>query len=410
MTESHDVVVIGAGQAGLAMSWTLGERGIDHVVLERDRVAERWRTSRWDSLMFQFPNDVLSLPGMPYAGPDPDGFTPYREVVELLERYAVLVGRPVREHTAVTALDRVGDRWRVATESEDELAARAVVVATGPFQRARIPALAERLPADLLQLHSVDYRNPGGLPDGGVLVVGSGASGFQIAEELVEAGRPTYLCLSSHRRVPRRYLGRDITRWLVELGLMDRTRADWVDGRMPPSVLVTGVGGGHDVDARMLGEQGVVLLGSLVGADGPVLRLADNAEPILAAADTMHDDLVRLIEDHARSGGIEVPEDASVARPGPVPPRPTVDLRDAGITSVVWATGYAFDYDWLHAPCLDDRGEPVQQRGVTDVPGLYFLGLHWMHTFKSGTFLGIADDAAHVVDHLARHLHGPELP
>jgi putative flavoprotein involved in K+ transport len=401
MTESHDVVVIGAGQAGLTMSWTLGERGIDHVVLERDRVAERWRTSRWDSLMFQFPNDVLSLPGMPYAGSDPDGFTHYLEVVELLERYAGLVGGSIREHTPVTSVEPLGDGWRVTTDSDGELKALAVVVATGPFQRARIPDLATRLPADLVQLHSVDYRNPGELPHGAVLVVGSGASGCQIAEELVEAGRSTYLCLSRHRRVPRRHLGRDIFRWLVEIGLMDRTRADWVEGRMPPTVLVTGVGGGHDVNGRMLGEQGVVLLGSLVGVEGSELRLADDAEPILAAADTMHDELLRLIDDRARATGLEVPDDSSVARPGPVSPRPTLDLRDAGITSVVWATGYEFDYDWLHAPCLDDRGGPLQQRGVTDVPGLYFLGLHWMHTFKSGTFLGIADDAAYVADHLA---------
>lgn len=406
MTESHEVVVIGGGQAGLTMSWTLGELGIDHVVLERDRVAERWRTSRWDSLMFQFPNDVLSLPGMPYTGSDPDGFTHHLEVVELLERYAALLGAPVREHTRVTAAAPLGDGWQVTTESEDELSARAVVVATGPFQRARIPALAERLPPDVAQLHSVDYRNARALPDGAVLVVGSGASGSQIAEELVEAGRPTYLCLSRHRRVPRRHLGRDITHWLVELGLMDRTRAGWVDGRMPPTVLVTGVGGGHDVDARILGEQGVVLLGSLVDVEGSALRLADNAEPILAAADTMHDELVRLIRDHARASGVEVPDHPAVARPGAVPPRPTLDLRDAGITTVVWATGYAFDYDWLHAPCLDDRGEPVQQRGVTEVPGLYFLGLHWMHTFRSGTFLGIGADAAYVADHLARYLQG----
>jgi putative flavoprotein involved in K+ transport len=404
MTESHDVIVIGAGQAGLTMSWTLAERGIDHVVLERERVAERWRTERWDSLMFQFPNDVLALPGMPYDGDDPDGFTHYLEVVALLERYAVLLDAPVREHTPVTAVDRVCDRWRVTTEASGELEARAVVVATGPFQRARIPGVAEQLPDDVVQLHSVDYRNPGQLPEGAVLVVGSGASGSQIAEELVEAGRPTYLCVSSHRRVPRRQLGRDIFRWLVEIGLMDRTRADWVDGRMPPTVLVTGVGGGHDVDVRALGEQGVVLLGSLAGVDGSQLRLADNAEPVLAAADAMHDELVGLIDERARSAGHEVPDRAPATRPSAVLPRPTLDLREASIGTVIWATGYAFDYDWLRVPCLDAHGEPVQQRGVTEVPGLYFLGLHWMHTFRSGTFMGIGDDAAYVADHLAHHV------
>jgi putative flavoprotein involved in K+ transport len=237
-----------------------------------------------------------------------------------------------------------------------------------------------------------------------VLVVGSGASGVQIAEELVGAGRTTYLCLSRHRRVPRRHLGRDILRWLVELGMMDRTRADWVDGRMPPTVLVTGVGGGRDVDVRALGDQGVVLLGSLLAADDRGLSLADDAEAILAAADAMHDELVQSIDDHARAAGLDVPDREAPRRPGPVPRQPTLDIQDAGLASVVWATGYAFEYDWLHAPCLDDRGEPIQRRGVSEVPGLYFLGLHWMHTFKSGTFLGIGDDAAYVADHLIGHL------
>ena len=290
---------------------------------------------------------------------------------------------------------------------EGELLASAVVVTTGPFQRARIPQLSADLPGDLLQLHSVNYHNPDVLPDGAVLVVGSGASGAQIAEELADIGRPTYLCVSRHRRVPRRCLGQDITRWLLTLGVMDRTRAEWADGRMPPTVLVTGVAGGHDLNLRALGAQGVTLLGTLCGAAGGVLQLADDAETILAAADNMHDELMRAIAHHVGNLGHDLPEqDAALRTASPVPYRPTVSLRDAGITSVIWATGYSFDYDWLHAPCLDARGEPVQHRGVADVEGLYFLGLHWMHTFKSGTFLGIGDDAAHVADHVAAHVHG----
>lgn len=409
MAESYDVVVIGAGQAGLVMSRCLRERGFEHVVLERDRIAERWRTSRWDSLMFQFPNSVLALPGLPYEGPDPDGFSHHTDVVDLLERYALLVDAPVREGTAVTAVDAEGDRWRVVTDS-GVIEARAVVVATGPFHRGRVPAPADRMPGHLFQVHSVDYRNPAQLPEGGVLVVGSGASGCQIAEELVDAGRSTYLCVSRHRRVPRRLLGRDIFHWLTGLGVMDRTRADWVDGRMPPTVLVTGVGGGHDVDVRQLGERGVVLLGSLSDVEQGVLRLADDAEPILAAADAMCDELVRTIEAHARETGLDVPEAGPTPRPAPVPARTTLSLADAGITSVVWSTGYAYDYDWLHARCLDETGSPIQTRGVSTLPGLYFLGLHWMHTFKSGTFMGIGDDAAHVADHLAHHLRMEPTP
>jgi putative flavoprotein involved in K+ transport len=403
MAESHDVVIVGAGQAGLTMSRALTERGIGHVVLERDRVAERWRTSRWDSLMFQFPNSVLSLPGMPYDGPDPEGFSHWTAVVDLLERYAALVDAPVREHTPVLSVERDDEHWRVRTES-GLLTAGAVVVATGPFHRPRIPAYAGDLPPGLTQRHSVDYRNPDQLPGGAVLVVGSGASGCQIAEELLGAGRTTYLCLSRHRRVPRRHLGRDVFGWLVELGLMDRTRADWVDGRMPPTVLVTGAGGGHDVDVRMLGEQGVVLLGSLRGIQGSTLHLGDDAEAILAAADAMCEDVVRAIDERARASGIAVPDRSDEVRPGPVPPRLVLDVHEAGIGSVVWATGYDFDYGWLRAACLDERGEPVQQRGVAELPGLYFLGLHWMHTFTSGTFMGIGDDAAYVADHLTGFL------
>jgi len=403
MSERHDVVVVGAGQAGLVASHELTARGVDHVVVEQTRVAERWRTARWDSLRFQFPNSVLGLPQMPYDGEDPDGFAHHREVVQWLERYASLVKAPIREQTRVTSLDHHGDGWRLRTD-EGDLDARAVVLATGPFQKPRVPAPAAGMPKDVLQLHAVDYRRPELLPDGAVLVVGSGASGAQIAEELLSDGRTTYVCVSRHRRVPRRLLGRDVFTWLVQIGLMDRTRSDWVDGRMPPTVLVTGVGGGHDVDLRDLEKQGATLLGSLRAAADDEIHLADDAETILAAADTMYDETVRSISKHAAAQGLDVP----VPEPSPPPrvrehPR-ALPLGDSGITSVIWATGYSFDYDWVHAPCFDTAGEPVQQRGVGRVEGLYFLGLHWMHTFKSGTFLGIGDDATHVADHLVAHL------
>jgi putative flavoprotein involved in K+ transport len=386
----------------LAASHALTERGVDHVVLEAARVAERWRTARWDSLRFQFPNTVLGLPGMPYDGDDPDGFAHHQEVARWVERYAGEVKAPVREHTRVFSLDRQGDEWRLSTDA-GALRARAVVLATGPFQKARVPAQSTEMPTGVVQLHAVDYRRPELLPDGAVLVVGSGASGAQIAEELLSAGRSTYLCVSRHRRVPRRFLGRDVFTWLVEIGLMDRTRADWVDGRMPPTVLVTGAGGGHDLDLRNLGEQGATLLGTLRGVAGDEVQFADDAEAILAAADAMCDETIRAISRYAGAQGIDVP----VQGPSPAPhvrAHPaSLSLRDSGITSVVWATGYAFDYDWVHAPCFEASGEPIQQRGVGRLDGLYFLGLHWMHTFKSGTFLGIGDDAAHVVDHLVDH-------
>jgi putative flavoprotein involved in K+ transport len=406
MSESHDVVVVGGGQAGLVASQALTERGVDHVVLERARIGERWRSERWESLRFQFPNTVLGLPGMPYDGQDPEGYAHYLEVLQWVERYAAAVRAPVREHTPVLSLEQGSPGWVVTTDHA-VIRSRAVVLATGPFQRARVPAAAADFPETVHQVHSADYRDPHLLPAGAVLVVGSGASGAQIAEDLLAAGRTTYLCVSRHRRVPRRFLGRDVFTWLVEIGLMDRTRADWVDGRMPPTVLVTGVGGGHDLTLRDLDEQGATLLGTLRGVTGDRVHLADDAETVLAAADAMCEETVRAISAQAKAQGFDLPPS-----PGPTPRlRPhthpsTLSLRTAGITSVIWSTGYSFDYDWVQAPCLDSTGQPLQQRGVGQVPGLYFLGLHWMHTFKSGTFLGIGDDAAYVVDHLVKHALG----
>jgi putative flavoprotein involved in K+ transport len=399
MSESHDVVVIGGGQAGLVASHALTEHGVDHVVLERARVGERWRSERWDSLRFQFPNRVLGLPGMAYDGDDPEGYAHYRDVLGWVERYAAVIGAPVREHTVVTSLEQRSSRWLVTTD-QGVIRCRAVVLATGPFQRGRVPPASAGLPAAVHQVHAADYRKPDLLPDGAVLVVGSGASGAQIAEDLLAAGRETYLCVSRHRRVPRRFLGRDVFTWLVDMGLMDRTRADWVDGRMPPTVLVTGVGGGHDLNLRALEEQGVTLLGTMRGVSGEEVHVADDVDAILSAADAMCDDTVRAISAQAIAQGLDIPppERTPVAPPRSRPS--TLSLKEARIASVIWSTGYAFDYDWVHAPCLDNAGQPLQQRGVGQLPGLYFLGLHWMHTFKSGTFLGIGDDSAYVVEHL----------
>jgi putative flavoprotein involved in K+ transport len=292
--------------------------------------------------------------------------------------------------------------WRVTTD-QGVIRCRAVVLATGPFQRRRVPLASADLPEAVHQVHAADYRRPDLLPDGAVLVVGSGASGAQIAEDLLAAGRDAYLCVSRHRRVPRRFLDRDVFDWLIEIGLMDRTRADWVDGRMPPTVLVTGVDGGHDLNLRDLQAQGTTLLGGFRGVTGDLVHVADDVEAILAAADAMCADTEHAISAHALAEGLQIspPEKTRVARPRSHPS--TLSLTDTGITSVIWSTGYSFDYDWVHAPCLDGAGQPLQQRGVGQLPGLYFLGLHWMHTFKSGTFLGIGDDAAYVIDHLVRH-------
>jgi len=297
MVERHDVVVVGGGQAGLVMSWHLTQRGVDHVVLERARVGERWRSERWDSLMFQFTSDRLSLPGLPYDGPDPDGFAHHTEVLDRIERFHRLVDAPVREQTDVARLAPHLDEWELTT-SGGPVRARAVVSATGPFQRARIPRLAASLAKDVFQVHATGYRNPDQLPSGGVLVVGAGASGLQIAEELLGSGRAVHLAVSRHRRMPRRYRGHDLFWWLERWGFLQRTRDEWPDGRMPPSLVVTGVGGGHDVDVRRLRADGAVVHGHLVAVDGARLVFAEDAEPLVAAADGVHDDFVEIGRAH----------------------------------------------------------------------------------------------------------------
>jgi putative flavoprotein involved in K+ transport len=266
-----------------------------------------------------------------------------------------------------------------------------------------VPALSTGFPPHIFQVHASRYEGPGQLPPGPVLVVGSGGSGCQIAEELHQSGRTVYLSVSRHRRVPRRYRGRDATWWLIAMGRMD-TRIDSFPGRkMPPSTVVTGVNGGHDVNVRQLAADGVVVLGRLDGVVEGKISLAANAEEILAEADQTYLDYERAADDYARSAKLEVlaKQDAnSIRTSAPIEPVSAVDLKAANINSVVWSTGYSFDFGWLKVPVLDERGAPVQERGVTDCANLYFLGLHWMHTFKSGTLFGVGDDAAHLADHI----------
>jgi putative flavoprotein involved in K+ transport len=306
----------------------------------------------------------------------------------------------VRENAAVEVAARHLDGWELST-SCGPVRAGDVVSATGPFQRPHVPAPAASLAPDVFQVHASRYRNPEQLPLGGVLVVGAGASGLQIAEELLEAGRPTYLSVSRHRRMPRRYRGHDLFWWLERWGFMERTRDQWPDGRMPPSLVVTGVGGGHDVDVRRLRADGAVVLGHLTGVDGHRLTFAEDAEELLAAADAVHDDFVARAEADVASLGLELPpDDRETAPRTPVPGITELDLERAGITSVVWCTGYRLDLGWVDAPVLDAEGAPVQVRGVTPVPGFYFLGLHWMHTFGSGLISGVSNDAAVLTEHI----------
>ena len=406
MTPQFDSIVIGAGQAGLVMSHFLGQVGRDHVVLERHKVGERWQSERWDGLRFQYPNWSLRLPGKDYSGPDPDGYSPHHEIHRFLTEYASQIAAPVREGLAVSRLgvDLEGSGYTLQT-SDGAMTARNVVIATGPFQRSNVPEVAAQFPASIQQINASSYRNPDVLPPGSVLVVGSGASGCQIADELNKSGRRVFLSVSRHRRVPRRYRGRDMIWWFEKLGRYDVQIDSFPEGRYPPSTVVTGVDGGYDVNLRQSARNGVQLLGRLTGMRDRVALFGADVNAVLNESDRAFADFGIAADTLALRPDIAIQvqpaaPDAAAGSYERVAMPPELDLGEAGIGSVIWATGYRFDYDWVDLPILDRAGTPVQTRGVTACPGIFFLGLHWMHTFKSGQFSFVEEDAAYIADHL----------
>ncbi|HVV08534.1 MSMEG_0569 family flavin-dependent oxidoreductase [Amycolatopsis sp.] len=397
----HSVVVIGAGQAGLSMSHCLGARGIDHVVLERDRIGHEWADRRWDTFCLVTPNWQCRLPGFPYRGPDPDGFMGKADIVGYVRDYAKSFDLPVREGVAVTRLRLSADGFAVRT-GEGELTADQVVVATGPYQVPLIPRLAERLPESLVQLHSSDYRNPGQLPPGEVLVVGTGQSGCQIAEDLHLAGRKVHLSVGSAPRVARRYRGRDVVGWLDEMGYYQRGIDQFADAdavRFRANHYVTGRDGGHDIDLRAFARDGMRLYGRLSGFAGGVLRFAPDLRANLDAADGVSEGIKDSIDSYIEGNGIDAPEEARYV-PVWEPPGEPESAELGGITSVVWCTGFGRDHRWIELPIFDGRGYPTHQRGVTSCEGLYFLGLPWQYTWGSGRFCGVAADAEYLADRI----------
>ena len=402
--EKVETVIVGGGQAGLAMSYHLAQRGREHLVLERARVAERWRSERWDSLCFQFPNWSLALPGQVYAGDEPDAFAHKDEVVHFIERYAARIASPMRSSVDVTALRRAssGVGFELTT-SQGRIAARHVVVATGPYQRPRLPHWSRQLKANVLQQHARDYRCPQALPDGAVVVIGSGASGCQIADELLEAGRRTFLSVGRHRRVPRHYRGHDVFWWRREMGELDRTVDDMSPELRPPPPLVTGANGGYEVDLRRSAERGLRLCGHLSGVADGTLAWADDLQGTLRAGDQHYRTFICEVDAHVARSGLDVPQGPDAAdvwvdrsNTAQLVSPSTLDLRAEQVGAVIWATGYTLNFSWIEIPVFDAAGVPQQRRGAASVPGLYFLGLHWLHTAKSSFLCGVGEDAAHI--------------
>jgi len=406
--ERLPVVIVGGGQAGLAVSWHLVREGIDHVVLERDTLVHSWRDQRWDSFCLVTPNWQCRLPGYHYDGADPDGFMVAAEINAWLDGYVASFGPSVREHTAVTSVRPVEGGFDVVA-GDATIRAEQVVVATGGYHRPSVPRIAERLPAGLVQLHSSEYRNPAQLPDGPVLVVGTGQSGAQIAEDLFLAGRDVHLAVGQAPRFARRYRGRDVIAWMHDTGHYAKPVTDKpVEERHQDKTnhYVTGRDGGRDIDLRAFARDGLTLHGRLANiADGDFV-FAGDLEQNLDAADEVYNGINSLIDEYIAAQGIEAGEPS---RYRPVW-RPSgyrgSRLPAAELGGIVWATGFTRDYRWLHAGVFDGAGHPQHLRGVTALDGLYFVGLPWLHTWGSGRFAGIETDAAYVADRIREGLGG----
>lgn len=403
-SEEVEVLVVGAGQAGVAMSEHLSDQGIAHVVLERDRIAERWRSWRWDSLVANGPAWHDRFPGLEFDDVHPDAFASKDQVAEYFEVYAEKIAAPIRTGVEVTSVTRDAGRpgFRVET-SDGTFHARFVVAATGPFQKPAIPPI---IPADAgaLQIHSTEYHNPGQLPEGAVLVVGAGSSGVQIADELRRSGRQVYLSVGPHDRPPRSYRGRDFCWWLGVLGLWDMETPP--TGAEHVTIAVSGARGGHTVDFRELEEIGVQLVGMTASyAEGVLGFRADLADNIIAG-DENYLGLLDAADAWAVRNGADLPQEPGARDIGRLPTAATeplleLDLAAVAVTSIVWATGFTLDYGWLQVDAFDEAGRPAHRRGVSSEPGVYFLGLPWLSRRASSFIWGVWHDARQVACHIA---------
>jgi putative flavoprotein involved in K+ transport len=403
-----EVLVVGAGQAGVAMSEHLGRKGIPHLVLERDRIAEKWRTGRWDSLVANGPAWHDRFPGMTFADVEPDGFAAKDQVAAYLVAYAEKFEAPVRTGVEVRRVERNAGRpgFRVET-SEGTIDARYVVAATGAFQTPVIPPV---IPAgsdaavDLTQIHSSSYRNPDQLPPGAVLVVGAGSSGVQIAAELRRSGRPVYLSVGPHDRPPRRYRDRDFCWWLGVLGKWEMAAPP--RGAEHVTIAVSGAQGGRTVDFRSLAADGITLVGRTESYADGIVRFAPDLRTNIANGDATNLSMLDEADDHVARNGLDLPEEPQARIFGSDPeclthPLSDLELAAAGVTSVIWATGFVSDYSWLPAGALDETGRPRHHRGVSAEPGIYFLGLPWQSRRGSSFIWGVWHDARYVASQIA---------
>ena len=402
--EKVETLVVGGGQAGLAMSEHLSNSGVPHLVLERQRIAERWRSERWDSLVANGPAWHDRFPGMEFADIDADAFAPKERVADYFVAYAEQIAAPIRCGVEVREVQRNAGRpgFRVET-SDGVIEANSVVAATGPFQRPVIPAVAPEA-AGITQMHSSAYRNPGKLPEGAVLVVGAGSSGAQIADELLRAGKRVYLSVGPHDRPPRSYRGRDFVWRLAVLGKWDAAALE--PGMEHVTIAVSGAQGGHTVDFRRLAMQGMTLVGRTESFNDGVMHFATDLADNLAQGDANTLSVLDEADAYVARNGLDLPEEPEARKFEPDPqcvtsPVLELNLAEAGITSIVWATGFAVDYSWLKVDAFDEKGKPKHQRGISAELGVYFLGLPWQSRRASSFIWGVWHDARFVADHIS---------
>jgi putative flavoprotein involved in K+ transport len=405
-----DVAVVGGGQAGLSISWYLKRAGIRHLVFERNTAAHEWRAARWDSFCLVTPNWQCRLPGFPYQGNDPHGFMLKDEIVAYLDAYIASFAPPLREGEAITSVRANARHGFDIQSTRGRYHAGQVVVATGGYQTPFVPREAERVPPAIVQLHSSAYRNPAQLPEGAVLVVGSGQSGCQIAEDLHLAGCKVHLSVGTAPRSPRVYRGREVTDWLTESGYYDipidkHPQRETV--REKTNHYLTGRDGGHEIDLRLFALQGMQLYGRFRSVEGSQVTFEPDLEANLDSADRSYNNIRAMVDAYIAEHGIDAPE-APAYQPlwKPECERTALDLAAAGITSIVWCIGFGTDYRWLELPVFDGRGRPVHQRGITPVPGLYFLGLPWQYTWGSGRFADVGKDAEYLFEAISEQRRG----
>jgi putative flavoprotein involved in K+ transport len=412
VNETIDVAIVGAGQAGLAASYLLSQGHVHHIVVEREEIGHSWRNHRWDSFHLNTPNWSNGLPGMEFHPQEPDAFATGSELVAYLEQYAGHFHLPIMPRTSVTSLRRTSNgRFALRTQS-GELTAKAVILASGAMTRPRVPALAQRLSDDLAVLSAGTYKNAQALPKGAVLVVGSGQSGCQITEDLLEAGREVYLSVGKVARVPRSYRGRDIVAWWKDMGFWDVKLHELEDQsiQFAAQPQVSGTHGGHTVSLQSLARDGAVLVGRVLDADRRTLKLGGNVRECISFADEKSRGFKSAIDAYIERGGIR----AEAPRPDPgEPPLPdlrgsdemaNLDLASLGVSTVIWCNGFDADWTWVNADIFDQAGRPTHSNGITALPGLYLLGMPWLSSRKSGILMGVSDDAARLVKHMRDHV------